>query len=64
MTVKSSEMILNEDGSIYHLKLFPHEVADDVILVGDPARVDLISKRFDHIELVKYNREFKTITGT
>jgi len=64
MNVKSSEMILNEDGSIYHLKLLPHEVADDVILVGDPARVDLISKKFDHIEFVKYNREFKTVTGT
>ena len=63
MIYKPSELIVNEDGSIFHLKLLPQDIADNVILVGDPGRVDLISTFFDSIEVEKHNREFKTITG-
>lgn len=58
-----SELILNNDGSVYHLKLHPEDVADTIIVVGDPYRVPLISKYFDRIELTKSNREFVTHTG-
>lgn len=58
-----SELILNKDGSIYHLALLPGEIASDIITVGDPDRVDLIIQHFDRIELEKQNREFKTVTG-
>lgn len=61
--IKSSELMLNADGSIYHLHLCPSDVADDVILVGDPGRVSLIATFFSHIDLEKTNREFHTITG-
>jgi len=63
MTFQSSELIVNDDGSIFHLKLRPEDIADDIILVGDPGRVDLIGSYLDEIELQKQNREFKTITG-
>ncbi len=59
-----SELILNPDGSIYHLHLLPEDLADTVILVGDQGRVDMIAEFFDNIELTKQNREFRTITGT
>ncbi len=59
-----SELILNPDGSIYHLHLLPEDIADTIILVGDPGRVDMIGELLDHIELTKQNREFRTITGT
>ena len=62
--MNSSELIVNKDGSIFHLRLLPHEVADNVILVGDPGRVDLIGDYFDRVDTKKQNREFKTITGT
>ncbi|MGM0530226.1 MAG: nucleoside phosphorylase [Bacteroidota bacterium] len=62
--MKSSELITNSDGSIFHLMLFPGDIADNIILVGDPGRVDLIGEYFDHIEIKKQNREFRTITGT
>lgn len=64
MEFKPSELVLNEDGSIFHLKLKPGEIADDIILVGDPGRVELISGFFESIEVRKHNREFKTVTGT
>jgi uridine phosphorylase len=64
MTFKPSELALNKDGSIFHLKLKPEDSADDIILVGDPGRVDLIAEFFDEIIVNKQNREFKTITGT
>ena len=63
MTFQSSELIVNDDGSIFHLKLRPEDIADDIILVGDPGRVDLIGTFLDKIEVSKQNREFKTITG-
>ena len=60
---KESELIFNEDGSVYHLKLKPNNISDSIILVGDPARVELISKHFQSIEFTVSNREFKTVTG-
>lgn len=61
--LKSSEFILNRDGSIYHLALRPDEIADLIITVGDPERVPKVSKYFDKIELKKRRREFVTHTG-
>ncbi|MCK4609002.1 MAG: nucleoside phosphorylase [Gammaproteobacteria bacterium] len=58
-----SELILKPDGAIYHLNLHPEELADTVIIVGDPARVAKVSKYFDSIELKKQNREINTHTG-
>ena len=58
-----SELILNNDGSVYHLKLHPQDIADTIIVVGDPNRVPLISKHFDNISVTKSNREFITHTG-
>ena len=60
---KESELIFNDDGSVYHLKLKPNNISDSIILVGDPARVELISKYFQSIEFTVSNREFKTVTG-
>lgn len=62
--IQNSELIINEDGSIFHLHLLPRDIADTIILVGDPGRVNLIATHLDNIELEKSNREFKTITGT
>ena len=61
--IKESELILNSDGSIYHLQLKPGEVAKTIITVGDPDRVDNITSHFDSISVNKRNREFKTVTG-
>ncbi len=58
-----SELIINPDGSIFHLKLKPGEIAEDIILVGDPERVEMVAGYFDKIELKKQNREFSTVTG-
>ena len=58
-----SELIINEDGSIFHLHLKPQELADKVILVGDPGRVALVVSHFDGVECEANNREFRTITG-
>ena len=58
-----SELIINEDGSIFHLHLKPHELADKVILVGDPGRVALVASHFDGVECEVNNRDFRTITG-
>lgn len=60
----ASELILNRDGSIYHLNLLPEDIADKIILVGDPDRVPKVSKHFDKIEIKKNKREFYTHTGT
>ena len=60
---KESELIFNEDGSVYHLKLKPGNISNTIILVGDPARVDLITQYFSSIEFTVQNREFKTVTG-
>jgi uridine phosphorylase len=59
-----SELIINSDGSIFHLHLKPEQLADNVILVGDPGRVELIAAYFDNQEFFISNREFNTITGT
>lgn len=61
--IHPSELVLNQDGSIYHLNLQPDEIASKIILVGDPARVSLISSHFEKIEHRKSNREFVTHTG-
>jgi uridine phosphorylase len=62
--IAESELIINPDGSIYHLHLRPEHIADDIIVVGDPQRVEIISNYFDKIEHKIYNREFVTHTGT
>jgi len=59
----SSELILNSDLSVYHLCLKPEDIADTIIVVGDPGRVSMVSKHFDSIELIKSNREYLTHTG-
>lgn len=59
-----SELIINSDGSIFHLHLKPEQLADNVILVGDPGRVALIASYFDSQECSVSSREFNTITGT
>ncbi|MBX2827334.1 MAG: nucleoside phosphorylase [Flavobacteriaceae bacterium] len=64
MRIPESELILNEDGSIYHLHLQPSEVAPTIITVGDPDRVENVTKYFDSIEFTRQKREFKTQTGT
>jgi len=61
--MKSSEIITNNDGSIYHLCLKPNQVSNEIILVGDPFRVNIISKYLDDIEFSIQNREFKCVTG-
>ena len=63
-TIPASELIINEDGSIFHLHLRPEQLADTVILVGDPGRVAMVSSFFDNIECNVSNREFNTVTGT
>lgn len=59
-----SELIINEDGSVFHLHLRPEQLADRVILVGDPGRVNLVASYFSNVECEISNREFHTITGT
>jgi uridine phosphorylase len=63
MVIPSSELIINPDGSVFHLHLCPGDIADTIILVGDPARVKMIASYFDEIELEKANREFVATTG-
>lgn len=63
MSFGPSELILNADNSIYHLNLFPEDIANTVITVGDPDRVAQVSSQFDTIELKKGKREFLTHTG-
>ena len=61
--ISHTDLILNPDGSIYHLKLLPDDIADTIILVGDPGRVGQVSSQFDQIDVRKSNREFETHTG-
>ena len=61
--ISHTDLILNPNGSIYHLALLPDEIADTIILVGDPGRVEMISSRFEKVEVKKSNREFITHTG-
>lgn len=63
MQLGPSELILNEEGRIYHLNLLPEEIADTIILVGDPQRVSRVSQHFDSLEITQHKREFITHTG-
>ena len=62
--IKDSELILNPDGSVYHLNLKPEQIATTILFVGDQDRVEKITKHFDAIEFTVQKREFKTQTGT
>ncbi len=62
--IAASEMPLNQDGSVYHLNLLPSDIGQDIIFVGDPERVERVSKFFDSVEIKKAKREFVTHTGT
>jgi len=62
--ISETDLILNPDGSVYHLNLLPEDIADTIITVGDPERVHEVSKYFDQIELKKSKREFTTHTGS
>lgn len=64
MPIQESELILNPDGSVYHLNLRPEQLANTIITVGDPDRVDHITKHFDQVEFKTRKREFHTQTGT
>ena len=63
-TIPASELIINDDGSIFHLHLRPGQLADTVILVGDPGRVALVAEYFDSRECEVSNHEFRTVTGS
>ena len=63
-TIPASELIINADGSVFHLHLRPEQLADTVVLVGDPSRVDAVAGDFEERECVVENREFRSITGT
>ncbi|HUX95557.1 MAG TPA: nucleoside phosphorylase [Bacteroidales bacterium] len=60
---KKTELILNKDGSIFHLNLLPEDISHKIIIVGDPGRVEMIGSLFSEIRVRKQNREFITITG-
>lgn len=62
--MQESELILNADGSIYHLAVLPGQIAPLILTVGDPNRVQLVSQHFDTVTFIKENREFVTHTGT
>lgn len=61
--IPPSELIINADGSVFHLHLKPGQLSDKIILVGDPERVSSVASRFDSIECEVFNREFHSITG-
>ena len=63
MRIPESELIINSDGSVFHIHLKPEELADNVIMVGDPARVDMIGEYLTDIEFRHESREFVSITG-
>ena len=63
MLIPESELILNPDGSVYHLGLLPEQISDTIITVGDPERVQMVSKYFEEIETTVAKREFITHTG-
>jgi len=63
MRIAESELIINDDGSAFHIHVKPEELADNVILVGDPGRVDMIAEFMDHKEFRHASREFVSITG-
>jgi uridine phosphorylase len=61
--IEESELIINKDGSVFHLHLKPGEIADTIILVGDPGRVKTVASFFDEVDLERKNREFVSVTG-
>ncbi len=61
--IRASELIVNKDGTIFHLHVKPENIADKIILVGDPGRVKMVSSNFEKIEFTASNREFVTTTG-
>ncbi len=61
--IEESELIINSDGSVFHLHLKPGEIAENIILVGDPGRVKVVASFFEEIELERSNREFVSVTG-
>ncbi len=62
--MKKTELITNPDGSVFHLHLLPGEIADNIIIVGDPGRVEMIGEMLDSVRVRKSNREFSTVTGS
>ena len=61
--IPPSELIINEDGSVFHIHLRPEQLKDNIILVGDPGRVDMVASYFDEIEYDVCSREFHAIGG-
>ena len=62
--ISKSELIINDDGSVFHLHLLPGQLSDKIVLVGDPERVTLVASHFDTVEVEARNREFHCITGS
>jgi uridine phosphorylase len=62
--MKQTELIINADGSIFHLHLLPGDIAENIIIVGDPGRVEMIGQMLDSVRVKKSNREFSTVTGS
>ena len=62
--MKKTELITNPDGSIFHLNLKPEDISDKIVIVGDPGRVEMLSKMLHNITIRKENREFRTVTGS
>jgi len=62
--IPETELIINADGSVFHLHVSPEQIADTIVLVGDPERVNMVAANFDTIECELQSREFHTITGT
>ena len=63
-TIPPDELPINQDGSVFHLHLKPEQLADKVVMMGDPERVPKVASHFDHIEFDQQSREFRTITGS
>ena len=63
-TIPPSELVINDDGSVFHLHLKPEQLADTVLLMGDPGRVEMVASFFDDIECRVASREFVTVTGS
>lgn len=63
-TIPPSELVINSDGSVFHLHLLPEQLTDRIILVGDPSRVDIVASYFDTRDFEVQSREFHTIGGT
>lgn len=62
--ISETDLILNSDGSLYHLHVRPEDISDTIITVGDPNRVEMITSQFDHVDFKQQHREFVTQTGT